>query len=148
MGDVVTALNGKPVRLSRDLHNIEGLLPLNARVSIALVRDKTPLNLIATLKAQVIRSANGVQLDARLNGVVITDLDEKLIQQGASGVMLKSVVNNSSLAQKGLRAGDLIIGINRTEITSLADLEALLKTKPRQLVLSIARSGRLYYLTL
>ncbi len=148
VGDVITAIDNKPIRSARDVYNLEGLLPLNARVVIQLVRERKPISLIATLKPAVIRSVTGAQLDSRLNGLVLTDLDEKSLQNGASGVLLKSVLANSVLAKKGLRAGDLIIGANRIEIESLSELETITRSKPRQLTLTIARAGRAYYLTL
>jgi len=47
-----------------------------------------------------------------------------------------------------LKAGDLIIGINRVDVGGMGDFKKLLATQPRQLLLSVVRGREAFFLPL
>jgi len=51
VGDVITAVNGQPIRSNSDLRNAIGLLRVGDRVDIGLLRDGRPLQLTAVIAA-------------------------------------------------------------------------------------------------
>ncbi|MGO9801863.1 MAG: Do family serine endopeptidase [Steroidobacteraceae bacterium] len=51
VGDVITAVNGQPVKSNSDLRNAIGLLQVGDRVDIGLVREGRPLQLTAVIAA-------------------------------------------------------------------------------------------------
>jgi len=51
VGDVITAVNGQPIKSNSDLRNAIGLLRVGDRVEIGLVRDGKPQQLTAVIAA-------------------------------------------------------------------------------------------------
>ncbi|HVF36001.1 MAG TPA: Do family serine endopeptidase [Candidatus Saccharimonadia bacterium] len=144
-GDVVVALDGRPIAGPRELSNAEALLPVGTRVRLSLVRGHVAREVTAELKASVLRKADAAAIDPRLAGATLTDLSDEIRRRGYRGVMIASVASGSRAAKNGLAAGDIIGEVNREDVDELASLEAALKLRPEQLMLTIARNGRAYY---
>ena len=147
-GDVITAINDTAIGSAQDLRNIEGLTPIGTSLSVSLLREGKPLTLKMTLKPNSSISLRGTDLDERLAGVQLTDLDESQRRPGLSGSAVKTVDRSSRAYASGLRSGDVIVGVNQREINETADLAGLLKRAPRQLMLTIVRGQSIFYLLL
>jgi Do/DeqQ family serine protease len=137
-GDVLTTLNGKPLRDVQALHNAEGLLPLGSTVRLGVLRDGKLREIDATLTAEKLASADGGQLDPRLAGVRFRELSQNQRNQGWYGVAISAVQPGSRAARAGLTTDDVLIGVGNQRITSLRRLRGLAGVKPRQLVLVVA----------
>jgi serine protease DegQ len=144
-GDVVTAIDGRAVNSAADLANLEGLLPIDKRVRIDLVREGARRSVDATLAAPVLRRAAGEAIDPRLAGAALSDIADRVAQRSVDGVAVTAIEADSRAAGNGLAEGDVIIAVNRREVTSLDQLEQLLAQPPRQLVLTIARGRNAYF---
>ena len=144
-GDVVVSLDGRPIAGPRELANAEALLPVGTRVKLSLVRGRATREVTAELKASVLRKAAAAALDPRLAGATLSDLADSVRARGLRGVAITAVAPGSRAAQNGLAGGDIIGEVNRIDVDELASLEALLKQRPEQLLLTIARNGRAYY---
>jgi len=140
-GDVITAANGERVDGAQSLRNIEGLLPVDERVTLGLQRGDRKLSVQAVLKAQA-KEIDGGEIDPRLAGATITELPERFRQQGLIGVVASKVTPGSRAAQSGLRAGDRIGQVNRDNVGDLPAFRSALASPPRELVLGVARGGR------
>ena len=147
-GDLITAINGKPVRSRADLANAEGLLPVGSAVQVALLRDGATLTVTATLRAVTLRKLEAATLDPRLAGASLSDLEAKYRDRGISGVRVSAVAAGSKAAGYGLAAGDLITTVNQVDIDDLAALEAVLASHPRQVLLTLVRGRQGFYLLL
>ncbi len=146
-GDVITALNGKPVHASRELGNLEGLLPLGTRLAINIQRDGVASTLDATLKPTELRKLDGGKLDPGLAGAGLGDLPDKLRRQGLAGVLVNDVASNSRAEANGLRVNDLIAAVNQVEVRDLGELEArIAKRRSAQLLLTIVRGRSAFYM--
>jgi serine protease DegQ len=146
-GDVITALNGKPVNASNELANLEGLTSIGTRVAISVLRDGTAMTLTATLKPTELRQTTGDQLDAGLAGATLGDLPDKFRRQGLSGVLVTAVTQGSRAAANGLRANDLIAAVNQVEVRDLGELEArIAKRRNTQLLLTVVRGRGAFYM--
>jgi S1-C subfamily serine protease len=137
-GDVLTTLNGKPLRDVQALHNAEGLLPLGSTVRLGVLRDGKLREIDATLTAEKLASADGGQLDPRLAGVRFRELSQNQRNQGWYGVAISAVQPGSRAARAGLTTDDVLIGVGNQRITSLRRLRGPAGVKPRQLVLVVA----------
>ncbi|GGY13542.1 heat-shock protein [Rhodanobacter panaciterrae] len=137
-GDVLTTLNGKPLRSEQELRNAEGLLPLGSSVQLGVLRDGHSREVSATLSVEKLASIDGGQLDPRLSGVRFSDLSERQRSQGFYGVAISVVQPGSRAALAGLSTDDVVIGVGNQRITSLRMLRGLAGVKPRQLVLVVA----------
>jgi serine protease Do/serine protease DegQ len=127
-GDVVVALNGRPVR---------GAAELRARLSIVPVGDTVDLQVQRgdekrTLKAQVgaIESrASGGEAVQELAGAVFQEVSKSGLPGRDRAVLVTAVKSESPAYRHGLRAGDLIVGVNARRVSSVKELAAALKIR-------------------
>jgi serine protease Do/serine protease DegQ len=114
-GDIITAVNGKPVKDASGLRNTIGLLSIGERVDVALLRDGKPRRLTAVIgERDAAAEAAAAGMHRGLEGAELVDA------QGG-GVLIRSVAEGSPAAQRGLRANDVIIGVGRTRVANLAE---------------------------
>jgi len=137
-GDVVVAIAGKPVIDRQGLHNAEGLLPVDKPVTLTVLRDGARRELEVRLQPRD-RELAGASLDVRLTGARLAELPERMRQRGANGVRVAEVTPGSRAARNGLRAGDLVVAVNRREFADLAALRGRLSPPPQQLLLTVIR---------
>jgi serine protease Do/serine protease DegQ len=114
-GDIITAVNGKPVKDASGLRNSIGLLSIGDRVDIALLRDGKPRRVTAVIgERDTAAEAAAASQHHGLEGADLVDA------QGG-GVLIRAVAEGSPAAQRGLRANDIIIGVGRTRVANLAE---------------------------
>jgi serine protease Do/serine protease DegQ len=138
VGEVITALNGKPSRNAQDLRNAEGLMPLGSSVKLTVQRNGSARDVTAKLVPEKLATVDGAKLDARLAGVTFSELSQNLRAQGVGGVAVGAVRAGSHAAQAGLQANDIVIGIGNARIPDLRTLQQLAGVNPRQLVLVVS----------
>ena len=138
----------KPVAGEQDLHNIEGLTAPGATVAVGVQRDGTAITLNTALKAIEVQTIKGDALDARIAGVQFTDIADSLRRQGIGGVSVSAIAESSRAWQAGLRKGDVIVAVNRRDLSGASDFKRLLALKPRQLMLTLLRGDEAFYLLL
>jgi Do/DeqQ family serine protease len=144
-GDVITAIDGKAVDSAGDLSNAEGLLPLGQPVKLALLRDGKQVKVDTRLTPEVIAQADGGDLDPRLDGAGLADIDQHDRSDGLFGVRVKSLADDSRAGRSGLEQGDLVIGVGRMRVKNLLGLRGLLAQQPERLVLTVVRDGQALY---
>ena len=116
-GDVITAVNGKPVKDASALRNTIGLLRIGDRVDVALLRDGKPRRVTAVIgERDAAAESKASGLHEGLQGAELADA------QGG-GVLIRSVAEGSPAAQRGLRANDVILAVGRTRVANLADFQ-------------------------
>ena len=116
-GDVITTVNGQPVKSNSELRNSIGLLRVGDKVDIGLVRDGKPLKVTAVIADATVELTGGPQsIHKSFEGATLTDAPD------AGGALVKSVEPGSAAAEAGLRANDVIVGANRGRVSSLRDL--------------------------
>ena len=145
---MLTSIEGKPVRGAQDLRNAEGLLPLGAKVKLAVRRDGTPRDVEATIEAVKLATLDGGKVDKRLAGVTLNDLSPDQKSQGLYGVALSAVAQGSAAYQAGLRDGDVIVAIAQQRINGVKSLPTTGSLPVRQLLLSVVRENAVYYVVL
>jgi Do/DeqQ family serine protease len=147
-GDVLTAIDGKPVRSAQDVRNTEGLLPLGAKVKLAVQREGASRDVEATIAAVAIASVDGGKVDPRLAGVTLSDLTAEQKAAGAFGVVLSGVKRGSVAAGAGLKDGDIVVGIQQRRVASVKALPVGRGLGGGQLLLTVVRDGDVYYAVL
>lgn len=147
-GDVIVQINGKPIHSDNELRNAEGLAPIGSNIELQLLRDGKPLTLNLRLAAESLMTADGAALDARLQGAELSDAGERVRREGLAGVSINHVTAASAAAKTGLKAGDLIIGINQVDIGGLNDLMLAFARHPRQVLLSVVRGRNAFFVPL
>ncbi|RDI96853.1 Do family serine endopeptidase [Dyella solisilvae] len=145
VGDVITAIDGKPLRNSQELGNAVGLLPLGSTVKLTMLRNGASRQVMAKLVAEKLASIDGAKLDPRLAGVTFTELSQNVRDQGVHGVGVSAVRAGSAAAQAGLHTNDVVIGVGHLQVPDLRTLLQLAGVNPRQLVLVVADDDGVRY---
>jgi serine protease DegQ len=145
-GDVIVKIDGKIIASADELANVEGLLPIGKALALDYIRAGKQQSTRLTLVASSAQQLAGEKLDRRLAGARFGELSQREKQAGISGVKVLSVAAGSVAARNGLEAGDIIFGVNRFEVGNLADLSKQVAGKPRQILFSLYRGRRAYYL--
>jgi Do/DeqQ family serine protease len=116
-GDVITAVNGQPVKSNSELRNTIGLLRVGDKVDIGLLRDGKPLRVTAVIADTAAELSGGpASIHKSFEGTVLVDAAD------AGGALVQSVEPGSAAAQAGLRAEDVIVGANRGRVSSVREL--------------------------
>ena len=98
------------------------MLKVGESVEVGLLRDGKPKRLTAVLREPA-QLADASAIHPALAGADLVEAAEG----SGSGVIIKSVQPDSPAAQAGLRAEDRIVAVNRTRISSLAQLREVTK---------------------
>ncbi|MGY1411196.1 MULTISPECIES: Do family serine endopeptidase [unclassified Luteimonas] len=140
-GDVIVSANGQRMDDPVSLRNFQGLQPLDAPVTLEVLRDGKPRTISARLRAM---PRDGASFDDRLTGATLSDLPEAVRRQNpdARGVLVEKVDAKGRAYRNGLREGDYIFAANSGEFRDLAGFRDTLAERPQQLLLRISRGGR------
>ena len=137
-GDVVTALNGHPVRGPAELRARLGVVPAGETVELKLQRDKET-QLIRARVAEVEKSKSaGAQSVPELAGAALSEVERRGLPGKNRAVLVNDVEAGSPAFQHGIRAGDLIIGVNQRRVTTAPELAKALRASGR-LALNVVR---------
>ncbi len=142
-GDVIIALNGQKISSFAELRAKIATSGAGKTLELTVLRDGKTQNMKVTLqsddgKTTLSSSTTVDQLLPALEGAELTNDD--------NGVKVNKVEKNSPAAQRGLKAGDIIIGINRHKVENLKDLRKILEDKPSAIAINILRGDTNFYL--
>jgi len=150
LGDIVLALNGKPIDGPVELRRALGVIKPGSPIVLQINRRGKPLEIKATLAEMPAQQAaapveraeppesKGSQA-ARAWGLVVSGLSDSERQSArvAGGVKVVSVTGGAEAV--GVRAGDVILAVGDTELGDLKQFEAVVgksdKAKPLSVTL-------------
>lgn len=146
-GDIITHLNGRPVRDAADVRNVIGLLRIGQKVEMQVMRDGKPRTLRAVVEQPRAVTVNGDKLYPRLAGAVIGDIIEGMPFYGKiEGVVVLEAEPGSPAWRSGLRKGDIIVEANRQDVADLAALQKVIRPNAPLLLNVQRREGALFIL--
>lgn len=129
VGDIILALNDRPVASAAEVRNRIGLLRVGETVRVKVVRDGQEQQLAATLRAPKVASVGGEMLHPRLAGARFSDIVEGMPEYGqVEGVLVTQLHPRSPAAAAGLRQGDLLVSANQQTVRNLNELQAAVRT--------------------
>jgi serine protease Do len=142
-GDVITAINGKPINDGNQLVTTVSATPVSTPLNITVEREgqRHDLKVVVADRALLFpeQGANGPQ-DSSPNGepatakfgMQILNLTEQQAEhlgiKQKGGVQVKSVEPGSFADDIGLQPGDVIVSINRQPVNSTADISKFSNT--------------------
>ncbi|MCD9030487.1 Do family serine endopeptidase [Luteimonas sp. Y-2-2-4F] len=146
-GDVIVSANGQRVDNAETLRNIQGLQPVDAPMTLSVLRDGRALEISARLTEL---PRDGGAYDPRLAGATLADLPEALRRASdrISGVLVERVEAGSRAERNGLRANDLILASTGGQFHDLSGFRASLADQPDTLVLLVQRGRNRFQLRL
>jgi serine protease Do len=159
-GDVITAVNGQPVEDANRLTFSIGAISPGTTFKLDIIRDgkKDSLEVTATERpANVARGGRdagrgqpedlAANDEGVLNGVSVDDLTPQVRRQlnlpeRLKGAVITNVEPDSPSAKAGLRAGDVILEINRQPVASAEDaVELSTKAESKKTLLRVFSRG-------
>lgn len=143
-GDVITAVNGTPIKSFSALRAKIGSLSVGKEVSLEAVQDNKPKNIKVILGGNTTASISSI-LPIVFEGATLTDTTNN---QKIAGVNVLKISPNSMADRVGLVQGDIIIAINRTRISNQEQLISAYKNIKTMRALNIMRDNRPIYLML
>jgi serine protease DegQ len=139
-GDVVTAIDGRPVHGSTDLRNRIGLTPAGSKVRLAVKRGDEQHEIEVTIASYAPASADFA--GTPLAGATLRDATAAESNAvGTSGVVIERVAGESAADRSGLRTGDMIVTVNRVPVASVAELRSALGTNGATTAVELLRDG-------
>ena len=144
-GDVITSLNGKPLNSFAELRSRIATTEPGTKVKLGLLRNGKPLEVEVTLDTSTSSSASAEMIAPALQGATLSDGQ---LKDGTKGIRIDNVEKSSPAAQAGLHKDDVIIGVNRDRVNSIAEMRKVLEAKPSIIALQVVRGNESIYLLL
>jgi Do/DeqQ family serine protease len=127
-GDVVTGFNGRPVRGAAELRARLGVVPVGDTVELQVQRGGEQRTLKAQIGAIETRASGGEAVQ-ELAGAVLQEVTRNGLPGRNRAVLVTAVKPESPAFRHGLRAGDLIVGVNARRVSSVKELTAALRSR-------------------
>ena len=142
-GDVILALNGKPVDNSSQLPPMVANVKPGAQATFQVWRDGKKKDIAVTvgeLKGdQIVASAGGKAESGKLGLAVRPLTPEERKQAGVEhGLLVEDATGPA--AQAGIQEGDVILSLNGTPVRSVAQLRALAAKSKKNVALLVKRN--------
>ncbi len=144
-GDVITSLNGRSLSSFAELRSRIATTEPGTKVKLGLLRNGKPMDVEVTLDNNASSSSSAELIIPALKGATLSDGQ---LKDGTQGIKADAVAQGSTAAQAGLHKGDLIVGVNRERVRSIADLRKKLESKPDLIALNVIRGSENLYLLL
>jgi serine protease Do len=149
-GDIIEAVNDKPVAGVNDLRlQISEIAP-GTTVRLKIVRDEHERSVEVTLgelpeKASASPAERPAD-DSPLRGVQVDELTPSVqrelgLRPAANGLVVTEVDSDSPAAEAGLRSGDVIEEINHQSVTNVREFNRLTRQAGKQSVLLLVNRG-------
>lgn len=137
VGDVVIAVNGRSLRGAGDLRNRIGLLSVGDELRLTVLRNGQRREVRAVVSERRAAAAPWLENTA-LAGLQLREMRTR----NGLVVAVEGVTPGSRAHRQGLRAGDLILAINRQPVASIDALRQLVQGGRSTLAVELSRDGQ------
>lgn len=159
--DIVTEFNGRKIKSSVDLMDSVGDAKIGSTATVKVIRERKPVTakVAITERPDFAQAKNNAPAAGNYKGqkvpfglgFSVTDLNaelrtEYMIPPEVQNPMIIEVERGSLASMGGLRVGDLILDVNKKEVTKALDVSKSLKKGTN--TLRLARGNRLMIVTL
>lgn len=144
-GDIIVSVEGKPIQSFAELRVKVGTTAPGKTVKLGLLRNGKAQTASVVLDDSSSATTSEEILTPALQGA---SLSNGQLKDGTKGVQVEEVVKDSPAAAIGLQKGDVIVGLNRERVQSVAQLRKVLEAKPAVMALNIVRGDASIFLLL
>ena len=149
VGDVIVGADGKPVRSSRDMHNLVGLQRIGQVIELRLYRDGKEMLLPVRIQPIDIRKLDGGDLHEKLDGALLGEMHEQHLQRGRIDYLkVLEIEPGSNAAKAGFLSGDVIYSINKQRVSNFDEALTIAAQSNRGMIMNLQRGNRELYILL
>ena len=154
-GDIVVALNGKPITDSNQLRMSISMMAPGTTANLKVWRNGSEHDIavkLGELPAENERaSAAPENPQGALEGVTVENVDAQTAQQlglpdRTKGVVVTDINPSSPVADSGLQRGDVIQEVNHQSVTDVADFERAMQRAGKNPLLLVNRQGHTLFI--
>ncbi len=148
--DIIVQANGRDLNDITQLKNIVQLLRIGDKVNLKVLRDGKPRDITVEVgKVDAEKAdAEADNLHPALKGATFGPVTGTGKGTASKGVQILTVEQRSAAAQAGLRPGDVIVGVNRQPVESVAEFRKLAAQKDSQILLQVQRGQNMFFVVL
>lgn len=156
-GDIITKVGNDPVETPNQLSRLVAAIDPGEKTSVEIIRDGVRSRVEVSLGIRqdkvVVASLPSDQTTVHL-GIHVETLTEERAQElkleEKTGVVVSKIDRGSVAYTEGLREGDLIKEVNRTEVNTVADYAREVKAvgQGETVLLRVLRESRAFYVVL
>ena len=142
-GDTILKFNDKEIKDSRDLARKVAQVKPGDNVPVTLVRDGKTKEIEVEIGTMPAETKMGAKEDGEKSdkGVSLSGLGLKVVPaEDGAGVMVTEVSPDSPAAERGLKAGDIILEVAGAEVQSPSDIRDALKSTDKKRVLMLVKT--------
>lgn len=149
VGDVVVSVDGHAVEDLPSFRYRIGTMPIGARATLGVLRQGKRQDIAVDMIAppeNTPRDASFVTGQNPLSGAKIANLSPAVAAEmggddAAQGVIITAIKSGTPAAQMGVQVGDIIVGINGSQMTQVGDVLAALRKPTRSWRIILQRGG-------
>ena len=148
--DIILEANGKELRSFYQLRNMLGLMKVGDKVDLKVLRDGKPRTIAVIIGKDTEQAAAGAKMHPRLAGATFAPVDESNAPTDgdARGIVVQRVQPRSPAARIGLRENDIIIGVNRKRVETMAEFEKLAAADQPEVLLHVRRGNNAFFIVI
>ena len=142
-GDVITAIDGEPVRVAGDVSSRVGLARPGDKLKLELWRDKARTSETVPLGRadKDVQEASAAPEGGQL-GLALRQLERQELRGSGldHGLLIERVTGPAQLA--GVQPGDVLLALNGKPVQDIDQVRAAMKGSPKQVALLVSRDGQ------
>jgi len=149
--DVIVRFDGKPVHKAEELPRLVATTPVGKQVEVEVIRDgdhKTLKLKVGVLKEESPEGGGAAASDFGFTLQEVTpELAESLGLEEEQGLVVSDIDQDGPAWEAGMRRGDVILEVNRKEVTTLEDFRKAVaaRDEERPTLFLVQRHGNTLY---
>lgn len=144
-GDIITAVNGRNIHSFRELAARISSMGAGAEVELSILRKGEKQKVSVTLDDASDSQVTAAQIHPALEGAELANGED---DDGNQGVEVMELERGSPAARIGLQPEDVIVGVNRQRVKTVAEFRNALDESREVIALNIKRGNTTRYLVI
>ena len=148
-GDIIVAINGKPMKNAAAVRNKIGLLPIGGQIDFEVIRNgkQRKISAVVSENAQSRNAPSAV--NKLLEGVTVGEIGKGSRYYGkVEGVVVFGLEQGSAAWRSGLRREDVVTSVNKIKVKNVQEFLAAVDGRDDLLLLRIIRGNTAAFIVL